>query len=123
MIGRIPRRVGFAPFQGTRMTRHESLGLRLAVDPAAGNVRVAFSTPKRIGSAVVRNKLRRQLRALMQERASRLPAGWYLLAVEPAAVDKNWGQLGTALDSVLAAALPGVQHPSLANTNKALESL
>ena len=90
------------------MTRHESLGLRLAVDPAAGNVRVAFSTPKRIGSAVVRNKLRRQLRALMQERASHLPAGWYLLAVEPAAVDKNWGQLGTALDGVLAAALPEI---------------
>jgi len=105
------------------MTRHESLGLRLAVDPAAGNVRVAFSTPKRIGSAVVRNKLRRQLRALMQERASRLPAGWYLLAVEPPAVDKNWGQLGTALDGVLEAALPGTQHPSRTNNSNTSVSL
>ena len=105
------------------MTRHESLGLRLAVDPAAGHVRVAFSTPKRIGSAVVRNKLRRQLRALMQERASRLPAGWYLLAVEPPAVDKNWGQLGTALDGVLVAALPGAQDPRSAATSKGSRSV
>jgi ribonuclease P protein component len=105
------------------MTRHESLGLRLALDPAAGNVRVAFSTPKRIGSAVVRNKLRRQLRALMHERSSHLPAGWYLLAVEPSAVDKNWGQLGTALDSVLAAAMPGASGLSVASTSKGLGEL
>ena len=100
------------------MTRHESLGLRVAVDAAAGGVRVAFSTPKRIGSAVVRNKLRRQLRALMHERSGRLPSGWYLLAVEPTAVDNDWGQLGIALDRVLTAALPANQNSTIINTTR-----
>ena len=87
------------------MVRHDSLGLRLVVDPAAGGVRVAFSTPKRIGSAVKRNQVRRRLRALMDERAARLPAGWYLLAAETGAVDSDWGQLGTTLDQILQHAL------------------
>jgi len=105
VIKRIPRRLGFAPFQGCRLIREGALGLRVAVDPAAGGVCVAFATPKRIGSAVVRNRVRRRLRELMRARANGLPAGWYLLSVEPAAVDSNWGQLGTTLDSLLERAL------------------
>jgi ribonuclease P protein component len=77
------------------------MSLRVAYDPAAAGVRVAFSTPKRIGPAVTRNRLRRQLRELMRVRSARLTSGWYLLAVEPEAVDKSWGQLGTTLDRLL----------------------
>jgi len=62
---------------------------------------VAFSTPKRIGSAVVRNRLRRQVRELMRARAQRLPSGWYLIGVERPAVDNDWGQLGIVLDQLL----------------------
>jgi len=105
VIGRIPRRAGFAPFRGSRIVREEALSLRFVADPTAGCVRVAFSTPKRIGSAVVRNRLRRQLRALLQERSLHLPHGWYLVAVEPPAVDNDWGQLGTTLDRLLASAV------------------
>jgi len=65
-------------------------------------VHVAFSTPKRIGSAVVRNRIRRQLRELMRARATQLPHGWYLLGVEREVVDNDWGQLGILLDQVLA---------------------
>jgi ribonuclease P protein component len=98
------------------MVRHNSLGLRLVVDPAAGGVRVAFSTPKRIGSAVKRNQVRRRLRALMHERTTRLPSGWYLLAAEAGAVDNDWGQLGTTLDQVLENALNSAQ--TVADTGK-----
>lgn len=105
VIGRIPRRVGFAPFRGSRAVRESILSLRVVVDPVADGVRVAFSTPKRIGSAVTRNRLRRQLRELMRERSHRLVSGWYLIAVEPGAVDRTWGQLGTSLDRALERAL------------------
>ena len=101
VIGRIPRRSGFSPFQRSRVVRDESLSLRIALDSAAGGVRVAFSTPRRIGSAVVRNRLRRQVRELIRARAARLPSGWYLIGVERGAVDKTWGQLGHALDQLL----------------------
>jgi len=111
VIRRIPRRLGFAPFQGRRLVREGALGLRVALDPAAGGVCVAFSTPKRIGSAVVRNRMRRQLRELMRLRAERLPAGWYLLSVEAAAVDSNWGQLGTTLDALLVRGLTSGEQP------------
>lgn len=105
MIGRIPRRVGFAPFRTGRAVREASLSLRVAIDPAAGSVRVAFSTPKRIGSAVERNRIRRRLRELMRARAERLPHGWYLVQVDVGSVDNDWGQLGTMLDRVLDRAL------------------
>jgi ribonuclease P protein component len=115
VIGRIPRRVGFTPFRGSRIVREDALSLRFVADSAAGGVRVAFSTPKRIGSAVVRNRLRRQLRALLQERSARLPHGWYLVAVEPRAVDNDWGQLGTTLDRLLASAVAQPRQATQSN--------
>jgi ribonuclease P protein component len=105
--------VGFAPFRGVRAVRDTALSLRVVHDPAAAGVRIAFSTPKRIGSAVTRNRLRRQLRELMRIRSSQLTSGWYLLAVEPAAVDKTWGQLGTTLDELLLRASTNRKSPAL----------
>ena len=101
MIARIPRRLGFARFHGVRPFRDGALAVRVVVDPTAGGVRVAFATPRRIGPAVVRNRVRRQLRALMHARSGQLPAGWYLLSVDAPVVDNSWGQLGYSLDTVL----------------------
>jgi len=123
VIGRIPRRVGFARFAGSRATRDQGLSVRLTLDDAAGGVRVAFSTPKRIGTAVVRNRARRQLRELMRERADRLPSGWYLLGVEQAPVDKNWGQLGITLDRVLSHALTTSHQRGTTSTTNHRRSL
>ena len=49
--------------------------------------RVAYAINRHVGGAVVRNRLRRQLRALVTEhaRAGRLPGGTYLLSLAPAA--------------------------------------
>ena len=76
--------------------------MRMVPDSSAAGVHVAFATPKRIGPAVVRNRVRRQVRALMHAQASALPRGWYLIGIEAPPVDKSWGQLS----SLLAAALP-----------------
>ena len=115
MIGRIPRRVGFTPFRGSRALRDGSLSLRFVADPAAHGVRVAFSTPKRIGSAVTRNRLRRQLRELVRARANRLPSGWYLLGVERDTVDSSWGQLSLTVDRLLERSAKVVKTPKNLN--------
>lgn len=123
MIGRIPRRVGFTPFRKGRVVRDECFSLRFVADAAAGGVRVAFSTPKRIGSAVVRNRLRRQVRELMRARAKRLPSGWYLIGVERLAVDNDWGQLGIALDQLLNRVINGSTSSRNPTAHNIVESL
>jgi ribonuclease P protein component len=61
-------------------------------DPAAEGPSLAFSVPRRVGSAVTRNRVRRQLRELLRdaERENRLPAGDYLLIVTPGASDADF---------------------------------
>lgn len=116
MIGRIPRRLGFERFRTVRAVRDGGLALRVVPDPAAGTVRVAFSTPRRIGSAVVRNRLRRQLREAFRARATLIPDGWYLVSVERP-VDDDWGSLGTTVDNLLARAVPARSQADVAVTS------
>lgn len=101
MISRITKRAGFARFRGVRILRHGSLTLRAVPDLAASAVHLAIATPKRSGSAVSRNRVRRQVRAAMRARADRLPTGWYLVSLQGAAVDTDWGQLGISLDALV----------------------
>jgi len=83
-------------------------------DAEVMHVHVAFATPRRLGSAVTRNRVRRQLRELMRERAPRLPSGWYLIGVQESPVDISWGQLGQMLDAALRQAQQ--QHHTLQAT-------
>ena len=74
-------------------------------DPAAP--RFGFSVPKAVGGAVERNRIKRQLREVWQERLDRVPAGNdYVLIVRaglPDAVTANgYEWLGERVDEVLA---------------------
>jgi ribonuclease P protein component len=74
-------------------------------DPAAP--RFGFSVPKAVGGAVERNRIKRQLREVWQERLDRVPAGNdYVLIVRsglPEAVTSNGFEwLGERVDEVLA---------------------
>lgn len=62
---------------------------------------MAFAIGRKVGGAVVRNRLRRQLRAALAARD--LPAGDYLLGLSPAAVGTSWDALNVLVDEVLAA--------------------
>jgi len=53
--------------------------------------RVAFAVGRRVGPAVVRNRVRRRLRAAARELD--LPAGAYLVAAEPAAAALEYHDL------------------------------
>jgi ribonuclease P protein component len=57
-------------------------------------VRLAFAVPRRVGNAVVRNRVRRRLRASFRElvRAGQAPAGAYLVRVKEPREDDNRDQ-------------------------------
>jgi len=59
-------------------------------------VRVAYAISKPVGSAVVRNRVRRRLRSILAgiDRAPRsLPPGVYLVWVRPGAADSSFDEL------------------------------
>ena len=61
--------------------------------------RVAFAIGRKVGGAVVRNRIRRRLRAALA--AHDLPAGDYLLGVTPAAATLSWVELNLLVSDVL----------------------
>jgi RNase P protein component len=52
---------------------------------------VAYALGRAIGPAVVRNRLRRQLRALLD--CAPLPSGWYLIGAQPIATQRSRNEL------------------------------
>ena len=67
-----------------------------------GAARVGFVVSRAVGSAVVRNRVRRRLRHLMRERIEYLPEGSLLvIRANPAAADARQRDLAAELDLVL----------------------
>lgn len=64
--------------------------------------RIGFSTPRSLGGAVARNRVRRRLRELVRERYGHLETGWDLLVIaRPAAAQATYAELREALANVL----------------------
>lgn len=63
--------------------------------------RVAFAIGRRVGGAVVRNRIRRRLRALLE--ASDLEPGDYLVGATAAAATLPWDELSSQVAEVLRA--------------------
>lgn len=64
--------------------------------------RVGFVVSKAVGGAVVRNRTKRRLRALMAARLAHIPAGTdVVVRANPAAAQASSTQLATELDRVL----------------------
>lgn len=98
-----------------RGTRHVADGLVLRVlvgdaTPSLGaprgsarhhGVRVAFAIRRSVGNAVVRNQLRRRLRAQLDQRADRLVEGAYLFIADPTLAGVDSAGLGRRIDTLM----------------------
>ncbi len=62
-------------------------------DEPADEFAVAYAVPKTVGNAVVRNRIRRQLRAVFDRDATGLVPGLYLIKCDFAAKDLPYDQL------------------------------
>jgi ribonuclease P protein component len=64
--------------------------------------RVGLSTPRSLGGAVQRNRVRRRLRELIRERRGTIGTGWDLLLIaRPEAATASHAELRVALGSLL----------------------
>jgi len=77
----------------------------LPSSPTIEPPRVAFAVPRAVGPAVVRNRLRRRIRAHLTEvrrdRPERLPGGAWLVALSPAARQLGSAELCADVDGCL----------------------
>jgi ribonuclease P protein component len=65
--------------------------------------RIGLATPRTLGGAVQRNRVRRRLRELVRTRLERIGPGWDLLLIaRPAAGDASHAELAEAIDALLA---------------------
>lgn len=73
-----------------------------AVHRPEETTRCGFSISRRVGGAVVRNRVRRRLREIVRRRIGVLPAGWLLvITARPPAAEAPTAELTLAVDGLL----------------------
>jgi ribonuclease P protein component len=75
--------------------------------PGTGEVRVAYAIGRKVGPAVVRNRLRRRLRAAVRDldrSTGGLAPGAYLISLRPEAAQRSYRELYQYLSLALPAA-------------------
>ncbi|KAB1949326.1 ribonuclease P protein component [Micromonospora sp. ALFpr18c] len=74
-------------------------------EQSSASTRAGFVVSKAVGNAVVRNQVRRRLRALTRDRLAALPAGSTLVVrALPAAAEASYPRLAADLDAAIAVA-------------------
>ena len=100
MIGRLRRRDDFRLLRRDGHTVRRGplrVGFRATGALVDGSgPRVAYAIPRIVGPAVVRNRIRRRLRAIavdLDRRPQGVPVGDYLVRVSPGAADSSYDEL------------------------------
>lgn len=105
MIWRVRGRSEFADLARARRTVRAPLDVRVVCRDSSEPPRVAYAIGKRLGGAVERNRLRRRLRAAVQESAELLTQGCaYLIGARPEAHVLTPIELRTTVRDLLSAA-------------------
>ena len=106
--GRMPalstlrRRVDFEAIARDGRSRSTPLLVVRWLRTERAETRVGLSTPRALGGAVQRNRVRRRLRGLVRQRLDDIGPGWDLLLIaRPAAGQATYADLGHALDALL----------------------
>jgi ribonuclease P protein component len=88
----------------SRSRSHATLLMRFRRNDL-GHTRFGISTGKRLGSAVVRNKVRRRLRTILRRLGGDIEPGWDILLVARAsAATVSQAELDTALTGLMTSA-------------------
>ena len=74
----------------------------MLTDSSLPSAHVGYAIGRNVGGAVLRNRIRRQLRSLLEAKSDQMPAGWYLVGVQPQVGAMSWTDLGTTVDQLLA---------------------
>ena len=74
----------------------------MLTDSSLPGAHVGYAIGRNVGGAVLRNRIRRQLRSLLEAKSSQMPAGWYLVGVQPRVAAMTWMDLGVTVDQLLA---------------------
>ena len=74
----------------------------MLTDSSLQNAHVGYAIGRNVGGAVLRNRIRRQLRSLLEAKADQLPAGWYLVGAQPRVGTMSWAELGATVDQLAA---------------------
>jgi ribonuclease P protein component len=104
-VGRIQTRAAFRQLQRSR-SRGSSGAVRatfVAADESVAGVfpQVAYAIGRNCGNAVTRNRLRRRLRAAVQDTVNEIPRGSYLVRTDPSATTLSMGDLAADLTQAL----------------------
>jgi ribonuclease P protein component len=101
LVTRTGRRGG-----GRAVTAH------LLLVPGGELAKVGFEVSRAVGSAVVRNRVKRRLREIMRVRLASLPEGSMLVVrAQPAAAEARQSELAADLDRILRRLVPGLATP------------
>ena len=94
--------VDFQQIQSQSRTRaHPALLLRYRRNEL-GRTRFGISTGRRVGSSVLRNRIRRRLREVLRRMSDRIEAGWDILIVaRVAAAEASQVQLEAILERLM----------------------
>jgi ribonuclease P protein component len=97
LIWRVDRRDTFESLRRGRRRREGPITVSWVPGDPAEPPRVAYTIGRRVGSAVVRNRVRRRLRMLIRETAPQMAPGAYLIGVGPAAAVLSYEELRAVL--------------------------
>jgi ribonuclease P protein component len=97
LIWRVRDRAMFAALSRARRVRRSPITLRYLPVGEADPPRVAYAIGRATGTAVVRNRVRRRLQAVVSQLGDELGPGVYLFGAEPAAMSTPFPELTAAV--------------------------
>ena len=99
----LSRPTEFAAFEGAGTTKSHPLLTVRFLRTDLGKTRIGLATGRKLGTAVVRNRVRRRLREALRAMAPSFQPGWDVLIIaRPGIVDADYQTVVGALRRVLA---------------------
>ncbi len=114
LIWRVRGTEEFAGFRGGHRASHGPLTVVVVPDTRGEPPRVAFAIGRKVGGAVIRNRLRRQLREHLRHlpQPDAISSGAHLVIVRPGAAGLGGAALGAHLDAALGRARQRAEVPA-----------